>query len=47
MRVSDAVDAASFMPLWSGTELLAFLGLLAVCVGLAGARTLRRERAAG
>ncbi|GAA2858242.1 hypothetical protein GCM10010517_16660 [Streptosporangium fragile] len=37
VRISDTVDASSFMPLWSGTELLAFLGLLALCVGLARA----------
>ncbi|MFC4056774.1 hypothetical protein ACFOWE_00560 [Planomonospora corallina] len=36
-RISDAVDAAAFMPLWSGTELLAFLGLLALSAGLARA----------
>ncbi|MBB2909109.1 hypothetical protein FHS43_000355 [Streptosporangium becharense] len=37
VRISDAVDASSFIPLWSGTEPLAFLGLLALCVALARA----------
>ncbi|MBB5625266.1 hypothetical protein BJ981_000965 [Sphaerisporangium krabiense] len=34
-RISDTVDASAFMPLWSGTEILAFLGLLSLSVGLA------------
>ncbi|MDF5757313.1 hypothetical protein [Spongiactinospora sp. TRM90649] len=38
VRVSDLVDTAPFMPAWSGTEILAFLGLLILCVGLARAR---------
>jgi hypothetical protein len=37
VRISDTVDASAFMPLWSGTELFAFLGLLALCAGLARA----------
>ncbi|MFG6192258.1 hypothetical protein [Nonomuraea sp. JJY05] len=37
VQLSEAVDAASFMPLWSGTELFAFLGLLALSTGLARA----------
>ncbi|MEU1880070.1 hypothetical protein ABZ470_22390 [Streptosporangium sp. NPDC020072] len=37
VRLSDAVDKAAFMPLWSGTEIFAFLGLLALSVGLARA----------
>nr|BFE82748.1 hypothetical protein GCM10020093_053490 [Planobispora longispora] len=37
VRISDTVDTSSFMPLWSGTEMLAFLGLLALCAGLARA----------
>ncbi|MEV6985277.1 hypothetical protein AB0M95_28995 [Sphaerisporangium sp. NPDC051017] len=36
-RVSDTVDASAFMPLWSGTTLLAFLGLLSLSVALARA----------
>ncbi|MGV9776973.1 hypothetical protein [Streptosporangium sp. NPDC003464] len=36
-RISDTVDASAFMPLWSGTEMFAFLGLLSLCVGLARA----------
>ncbi|GII89121.1 hypothetical protein Ssi03_71110 [Sphaerisporangium siamense] len=36
-RISDTVDASAFMPLWSGTEILAFLGLLSLSVGLARA----------
>lgn len=37
VRLSDAVDQAAFMPLWSGTEIFAFLGLLALSAGLARA----------
>lgn len=37
VRISDAVDASAFMPLWKGTEIFAFLGLLALCAGLARA----------
>ncbi|MGW4471264.1 hypothetical protein ACWENQ_16475 [Nonomuraea sp. NPDC004354] len=37
VRISDTVDGSAFMPLWSGTEMFAFLGLLAVCAGLARA----------
>ncbi|WP_433509231.1 hypothetical protein ACQP2T_35350 [Nonomuraea sp. CA-143628] len=36
-RISDTVDASAFLPLWSGTEIFAFLGLLALCAGLARA----------
>jgi hypothetical protein len=36
-RISDTVDASAFMPLWSGTEIFAFLGLLSLCAGLARA----------
>ncbi|MEV4573165.1 hypothetical protein AB0K16_07875 [Nonomuraea jabiensis] len=36
-RVSDTVDGSALMPLWSGTEMFAFLGLLALCAGLARA----------
>ena len=35
VRISDTVDGSAFMPLWSGTELFAFLGLLALSAGLA------------
>ncbi|GAA2272929.1 hypothetical protein GCM10010149_13710 [Nonomuraea roseoviolacea subsp. roseoviolacea] len=37
VRISDTVDGSAFMPLWSGTEMLAFLGLLALSAGLARA----------
>ncbi|MEU4722373.1 hypothetical protein AB0G06_22380 [Nonomuraea dietziae] len=37
VRVSDTVDGSAFMPLWSDTEMFAFLGLLALCAGLARA----------
>ncbi|MBB3733059.1 hypothetical protein [Nonomuraea dietziae] len=37
VRISDTVDGSAFMPLWSGTEMFAFLGLLALCAGLARA----------
>ncbi|MGI5286091.1 hypothetical protein ACQEVF_22520 [Nonomuraea polychroma] len=37
VRISDTVDGSAFMPLWSGTEILAFLGLLALSAGLARA----------
>ncbi|MBT2227745.1 hypothetical protein [Nonomuraea sp. NEAU-A123] len=37
VRISDTVDGSAFMPLWSGTEIFAFLGLLALCAGLARA----------
>ncbi|MBE3010613.1 hypothetical protein IL992_15620 [Microbispora sp. NEAU-D428] len=37
LRVFDTVSGSSFMPLWSGTEMLAFLGLLALSIGLARA----------
>jgi hypothetical protein len=36
-QISDAVDAASFMPLWSGTAMLIQLGVLLLCIGLARA----------
>ncbi|MGP3916864.1 hypothetical protein [Nonomuraea sp. 10N515B] len=34
VRISDTVDGSAFMPLWSGTEIFAFLGLLALSAGL-------------
>ncbi|MEU5722650.1 hypothetical protein [Micromonospora sp. NPDC047738] len=37
VRISDAVDGASLMPLWRGTSMFAQLGLLLICVGLARA----------
>lgn len=37
VRISDAVDTASLMPLWRGTAMFIQLGLLLVCVGLARA----------
>jgi hypothetical protein len=37
VAVSDAVDRAPLMVFWSGTELLAFAGLLALSLGLARA----------
>ncbi|WP_188188983.1 hypothetical protein [Nonomuraea sp. SYSU D8015] len=37
VRISDTVDGSAFMPLWSGTEILAFLGLLGLSAGLARA----------
>ncbi|MDP4505958.1 hypothetical protein [Nonomuraea turcica] len=37
VRISDTVDGSAFMPLWSGTEIFAFLGLLALSAGLARA----------
>jgi hypothetical protein len=37
VRISDAVDGASLMPLWRGTSMFVQLGLLLVCVGLARA----------
>ncbi|MFD1935460.1 hypothetical protein ACFSKW_28700 [Nonomuraea mangrovi] len=36
-RISDTVDGSAFMPLWSGTEMFAFVGLLALSAGLARA----------
>ncbi|MGW5666524.1 hypothetical protein [Micromonospora sp. NPDC003776] len=37
VRISDAVDGASLLPLWRGTSMFAQVGLLLICVGLARA----------
>ena len=36
-RISDAVDGAAFMPLWSVTAMLIQVGVLLLCIGLARA----------
>lgn len=37
VRISDAVDGATLMPLWRGTGMFVQLGLLLLCIGLARA----------